>query len=423
MILTYQYKIKPNAEQEAFMRQTLELLRRHWNFALAERLDCLRRTRCQIDRCSLVSEPIGAIPNKVTYYTQQSALKETKLLFPEYKNIYSEVQQGNLQRLDKAWQKWLIPDATGKRGGRPKFKKQGELRSFVYPRVNCEKAGVTLDIENGTIKISKIGIIPIVLHRPIPDGFTLKTCILVLKADGWYACISIQDETIPLPMPIDTVQSAVGVDVGLKEFLVTSEGEVVPIQQHYRNAQKSLANKQKRASRKKKGSKNHQKALNKVARQHQKVARTRQQFHYETAWYLCRTYNLIAIEDLNIKGLAKTWLAKSILDAAWGAFIKTLEAVAVKCGNWVVKVNPYGTSQNCSSCGKKVPKDLSVRTHECPHCGTVLDRDENAAINILNKALNTVGLAVSACGGLEVTLPTKQESDSVKVRSPRYSAA
>jgi putative transposase len=119
-----------------------------------------------------VSEPIGEIPEKVDYYTQQAALKETKILFPDYKNIWAESQQVNLQRLKKAWERWLIPDKSGKRGGRPRFKKQGELRSFVYPRVNDKKAGANLN--NGILKLSKIGEMPVIMHRPLPDGFVLK---------------------------------------------------------------------------------------------------------------------------------------------------------------------------------------------------------------------------------------------------------
>ncbi len=421
MILTYCYRIQPSAEQEAVMLHTLELLRRHWNFGLGQRLDWLRRTRCQIDRCSLVSEAIGEIPDRVDYYIQQTDLKQTKVLFPEYKEIWAEAQQVNLQRLDKAWKRWLIPDALGKRGGCPKFKKPGELRSFVYPRINDKRAGAHLS--DGVLKLSKIGEMPIVLHRPIPDAFTLKTCTIVRKADGWYCCITMQDETIPEPLPIDTVESVVGIDVGLKEFLVTSTGEVVPIQQTYRKAQRRLARKQKKASRQLKGSNNHKKGLNKVAREHQKIGRVRQQFHYEVAHWLCQTYNLIALEDLNIKGLARTHLAKSIYDAAWGNFAQILEAVGVKSGNWIVKVSPYGTTQNCSSCGKKVPKDLSVRTHECQHCGTVMDRDENAAVNILNKALSIVGLAMPACGRLSGSTPVEAGSLIVKLEAPVIASA
>lgn len=264
VILTYSYRIKPNAEQEATMLYTLELLRRHWNFALGQRLDWLRQTRCQIDRCSIVSEPIGEIPNKVDYYTQQSDLKQTKVLFPDYKNIWSESQQVNLQRLNKAWERWLFPDKSGKRGGRPKFKKKSELRSFVYPRINCPKAGAHLN--NGVLKLSKIGEMPVIIHRPIPDGFTLKTCTIVYKADGWYCCISMQDETVPEPMPLDEVKTAVGIDVGLKEFLTTSEGETVPVQQTYRKTQSHLARQQRKLARKEKGSNRSNRQKNKIAR-------------------------------------------------------------------------------------------------------------------------------------------------------------
>ncbi|MDI9634955.1 transposase [Geitlerinema splendidum] len=408
MILTYCYRIKPNAEQEATMLYTLELLRRHWNFALGQRLDWLRRTRCQIDRCSIVSEPIGEIPATVNYYTQQSDLKQTKVLFPDYKNIWSESQQVNLQRLNKAWERWLFPDKSGKRGGRPKFKKVGELRSFVYPRLNCPKAGAHLN--NGVLKLSKIGEMPVIMHRPIPNGFTLKTCTIVRKADGWYCSISIQDEAVPEAMPLDKVKTAAGVDVGLKEFLTTSEGETVPVQQIYRKTQAHLARQQRKLARKKRGSQRSSKQKNKIARIHQRIGRIRENFHYNTAHNLVKKYDLIAVEDLNIKGLARTRLSKSILDAAWGRFITILDAVAVKCGVRVVKVNPHGTSQNCSRCGVKVPKTLSIRLHECHKCGLEIDRDENAARNILDRALNEVGLILSARGGFGNTQPVKREA-------------
>ncbi|MEB3177707.1 MAG: transposase, partial [Nostocaceae cyanobacterium] len=169
MLLTYQYRLQPTSVQAATLSHWGELLRRHWNYALGQRLDWLRRTRNQLDRCSLISEPIGEIPERVDYYSQAADLKETKRLFPEYKDIYADCQQQNLMRLDKAWKRWLIPDKTGKRGGKPRFKRQGDICSFTFPRVNSPKAGAHL-IGN-TLKLSKIGEIPVVLHRPIPDGF------------------------------------------------------------------------------------------------------------------------------------------------------------------------------------------------------------------------------------------------------------
>jgi len=410
MILTYCYRIKPNAAQEATMLYTLELLRRHWNYCLGQRLDWLKRTRCQIDRCRIISEPIGEIPSKVDYYTQQSDLKQTKVLFPDYKNIWSESQQVNLQRLNKAWERWLFPDKSGKRGGRPKFKKVGELRSFVYPRINCPKAGAHLN--NGVLKLSLIGEMPVIMHRQAPDGFTWKTCTVVYKADGWYCCISMQDETVPELMPLDQVKSAVGIDVGLSEFLTTSEGEAVPIQQTYRKAQSHLARQQRKLARKEKGSNRSNKQKNKIARIHQRLGRIRENFHYNTAHKLVKNYDLIAVEDLNIKGLARTRLSQSILDAAWGRFITILETVAVKCGVRVVKVSPYSTSQDCSGCGAKVPKTLSIRLHECHKCGLQIDRDENAARNILDRALNEVGLILSARGGLGDAQPVLALADA-----------
>ena len=390
------------------MLHWLELLRRHWNYALGERLDWLSRTREAVDRCSLVSEPIGEIPGRVDYYTQQAALKETKQLFPEYKHIYAEVQQVNLQRLDKAWTRWMVPDKNGKRGGRPRFKKVGKMRSFTFPRVNCAKAGV--HFTERTIRFSRIGEMPIVLYRPVADGFTPKTSTVINRADGWYASSTLKDDAVPAPMPLDAVKTAVGIDVGLKEFYVTSEGEAEPIAQFYRKAQWRLARAQRKLSRKQKRSRNYLKQLNRVQRIHQKIERQRKEQHYRAANSLVNRYDLIALEDLNIRGLVKTRLGKSILDAAWGGFIRVVETVAVKRGCHVVKVQPHGTTQNCSGCGQTVPKTLSVRTHQCPNCGLEMDRDENAAINILNKALNEVGIILSACGGLVNGQPTKQET-------------
>ena len=341
------------------------------------------------------------------YYTQQSALKETKELFPAYKEIYSEVQQINLQRLDKAWKRWLIPDKTGRRGGRPKFKGLGEKPSFSFSRVNHPKAACTF--EDSLIKTSRIGNIAVIVHRPIPDGFVLKTATICYRADGWYISISAADETVPEPDPLDEVRSAVGVDVGLKVFLATSEGAFVSVPQIYRKAQTHLTRQQRAIARCTSKSNNQEKQKSRVAKIHQRIARQRENFHYQVAYKLCRTYDLVAVEDLNIRGLARTKMAKSIYDVAWGKFLTILESVAVKCGVHFVKVSPYNTTQDCSQCGTKVPKTLSIRTHECHRCGLSMDRDENAAVNILIKGLQAVGLTVSACGALVDGQALRQE--------------
>ena len=360
------------------------------------RLDWLNRTRSPIDRCSLISEPIGVIPEAVNYYTQQAALKETKRLFPDYKQIYAETQQVNLQRLNKAWDRWRKPLKHGLRGGRPRFKKQGQLRSFVFPRVNSPRAGAHL--KDGFLLLSRIGQIPVVMHRPIPDGFTLKQCTVVKKADGWYCCISMIDDTVPELLPVDSVRSAVGIDVGLEKFLTTSDGEAIAIPQFYRKAQHRLAQAQRVMSRRLKGSKNWKKAKHKVALLHLHLTRCRKEFHYQVAHWLCSKYDLIAHEDLNIKGLARTKLAKSIHDAAWGAFLEILQAVAVKRGLLVEEVNPRGTSIECFNCGSRVEKSLSERVHFCSSCQVKIDRDWNSGINILNRGLMAVGLPLNGCG-------------------------
>lgn len=420
MMLTYSYKLKPSLQQVATMDNWFELLRRHYNYALGQRLDWLRRTRCQIDRCSIVSEPIGEIPERVDYYTQQPALKETKRLFPAYKDIWAESQQVNLQRLDKAWKRWMVPDASGKRGGRPRFKKPGKLRSFVYPRVNDKRAGAHL--KNGVLKLSKIGEMPVVMHRPLPDGFVLKTCTIVKKADGWYCCISMQDETVPSPLPIDEIKSATAIDVGCEKFLTTAQGIAVEVPHFYRKAQGRLQRSQRKLSRQEKGSKNHEKQKNRIALLHLKVARCRKEFHYHVAHWLCKVYDLISFENLNIKGLARTRLAKSILDCAWGAFLQILVAVAVKCGKQTVEVSARGSSIECSSCGTRVEKTLKDRVHECPSCRLTIDRDWNSALVLLDRGLRAVGLPLAGCRGLGDTQPMKQQISFVNLRSPHYTA-
>jgi len=394
-----------------------ELLRRHYNYALGLMLDWLNRTRSAIDRCSLVSEPIGEIPQKVDYYTQAADLKQTKELFPEYKNIYADCQQQNLMRLEKAWKRWLIPDKNGKRGGRPRFKKRGDICSFTFPRVNSPRAGAHL--VGNILRLSKIGEIEVILHRPIPNGFDIKQATILSKADGWYVSFSLGDKAVPEPLPVDEIETATGVDVGLEKFLTTADGQSIKVPQYYRNAQDLLARKQRQLARKEKGSKNYERLKNKIARLHLHVARQRKEFHYLVAHWLVKTYDLIVFENLNISGLARTRLAKSILDVAWGSFLQILQAVAVKCGKHIVGVNPRGTSINCSKCGTRVEKDLSVRVHNCG-CGFTIDRDWNSALNLLK--IGSVGLPISGCGGLEITQPVKQQVSFVNLRSPRYTA-
>ncbi|MDJ0637026.1 MAG: transposase, partial [Xenococcaceae cyanobacterium MO_188.B29] len=214
-------------------------------------------------------------------------------------------------------------------------------------------------------------------------------------------------------MPVDTVRSATGIDMGLASFLTTAQGQKIPIRAYFRKLEKHLARQQRKLARQEKGSQNWLKQKNKIARIHLRIKRAREDFFYKTAWWLVRTYDLISVEKLNIKGLARTRLAKSILDAAWGTFLNIMRAVAVKCGKHFVEVSAYKSSVECSQCGADVPKDLSIRVHSCS-CGLEIDRDENSGRVLLSRGLQAVGLTASACGGLGDSQPVKQETSGIR---------
>jgi putative transposase len=200
--------------------------------------------------------------------------------------------------------------------------------------------------------------------------------------------VSLQDASVPEFTPdLPTLENTIGIDMGLDSFLVTDTGESVPVPQYYRRAQKRLKRLQRAVSRKRKGSNRHKKALKRVAKAHLKIANQRKDFHYKAAKRLVSKGKHIAYEALNIKGIARTRLAKSTYDAGWGQFLQILAVKAERAGLRVIAVDPNGTSQNCSRCGQKVPKTIQDRWHSCPHCGLELHRDQNAAINIKYRAV------------------------------------
>jgi putative transposase len=191
---------------------------------------------------------------------------------------------------------------------------------------------------------------------------------------------------------------AIGIDVGLNHFYTDSAGETVSNPRHLRKSEKSLKRIQKRVSRKKKGSSNRKKAINKLGRKHLKVSRQRKDFAIKTALCVVKSSDFVAYENLQVKTMVKNHkLAKSISDAAWSQFAQWLQYFGKVYGKTVVAVNPQYTSQDCSSCGNLVKKSLSVRTHICS-CGTILDRDHNAALNILAKGLRQTGINLNTVG-------------------------
>jgi putative transposase len=381
MITAYKYKLRPNKAQSHQFDEWLELLRRQYNYRLGERFDWYESTRCPINSCSLVSCSIAPIVEQPDYYWQKRDLLNTKELFPEYGDIHSQVLQNCIERVKKAFDRYIKADKSGKRSGKPRFKGRGRYRSFTYTQMKQDC------IKVNRITLPKIGDVKIILHRPIPDGFKIKTAQIVKAADGYYVTLSLQDESVPTISPDIDPDKAVGIDMGLKDFLITSESETVTIPQFARKAEKRKKQLNQTVSRKKKGSHRRRKAVKKLAKHHQKVARQRKDFHCKSAKQLLDKYDVISFEDLNIKGLARTRMAKSILDAGWSEFLDILVCKAESAGKLAVSVNPNGTTQNCSNCSTHVPKTIANRWHRCHVCGLELDRDVNAAINIKNIAV------------------------------------
>ncbi|NEP65525.1 MULTISPECIES: transposase [unclassified Moorena] len=220
------------------------------------------------------------------------------------------------------------------------------------------------------------------------DKKQIKRVRIVKRADGYYVqfCVSVDNKEELKPS-----RKTIGLDVGLKEFYTDSDGNSESNPRFYRTGEKRLKFYQRRVSRKKKGSANRRKAINKLGRTHLKISRQREEHAKRLARCVIQSNDLVAYEDLRVRNLVKNHcLAKSINDAGWYQFRKCLEHFGKKFGRVTVAVNPAYTSQNCSECGEVVKKSLSTRTHTCK-CGCQLDRDHNAAINILNRALGTVG--------------------------------
>ena len=327
--------------------------------------------------------------------------------FPFAKALNSQARQASAER---AWSsisrfydncKKQIP---GKKGF-PKFKKFS--RSVEY-----KTTGWKLSDDTKWIKFTdKKGIGKLKLKGTWElwryDQKLINRVRLVRRADGYYVQFCVK---VDVTESIEPSRKTVGLDVGLKEFYTDSDGNTEPNPRFYRKGEKRLKFYQKRVSRKKKGSANRKRAINKLGRTHLKISRQREEHAKRIARYVIHSNDVVAYEDLRVRNLVKNHcLAKSINDAGWYQFRKWLEYFGKKFARITIAVNPAYTSQKCSSCGEVVKKSLSTRTHVCS-CGCELDRDHNAAINILERALGTGGhlgtwiLNPNASGDLSATV-------------------
>ncbi len=324
------------------------------------------------------------------------------------KAVHSQVLQDVIGRVDTAFA------AMKQRGhGFPRFKKFGQFKSFLFPQIGNDA------IEGNEINLPKIGKVAINLHRPIPDGFTLKTARLLRKASGWYVALAVQmDVSVPDSMPQG---HAVGVDVGLEYFLSTSDGEQVKRPRFFNQLHRQLKLLQRRLNNKQKGSSNRRKLNQKIGRLHEKLGECRRNFHFQLAHHLCDQAGMIFVEALDFRIMAKGMLGKHTLDAGLGQFVnQILPWVCWKRDVYYGKVDPKGTSQECPDCGAVVKKDLSVRVHYCPDCGSTKPRDIASAQVIRNRGLSAVGLIVDeiACGrGLSGALPRQDRVKQETLRS------
>jgi putative transposase len=362
---TYKYKLIPTPEQERALATVLWRCRELYNAGLQER-------KAAWEQCRV----------SVTFAMQSAQLPAIKEVRPEYRDINAQVLQDVLHRLERAFAAFFRRLQAGERPGYPRFQGKDRYNSVTYPQVGAH-GGAALD--GGLLTLSKIGRIRMRLRRPL-EG-TPKTVTISREAYGWYACISCAEVSIA---PLPATGHETGIDVGLKVFLVAADGEPVENPRHYRKAERQLSKAQRRVSRRKKGSKRRRKAVKLLARKHQHVQRQRRDFHHKTALALLRQYDTIYLEDLQVRNMVRNHhLTKSISDAGWAAFRTILEAKAACAGRQVLAVPAQYTSQDCSGvlpdgsrCLQRVAKSLSVRTHVCPSCGLVLDRDASAALNI-----------------------------------------
>lgn len=297
-----------------------------------------------------------------------------KLLTGKNSEVFSQVKQNISDRVSKAFQNFFrrVKDPKCKEKGFPRFKSR--IHSITYPQFGFKF------LSQRRLKVSKIGSIPIVLHR-VPKGVVKTLTIKRNRAGQWFSIFACKVAVKPVK---NKSKATVGIDVGIESFAVTSNKDFIENPHYLIKAEKHLKLLQRRVSRKKKGSENRRKARFLLAKQHLKVSNQRLDFLHKLSYSLTERYGFIAVEDLNIKGMLHNHhLAKHISDASWNSFIQMLSYKAIVSGGQLVKVNPRNTSKTCSNCGAVADIPLKQREYQCSVCGFICHRDLNASINIL----------------------------------------
>jgi putative transposase len=367
----YKFRLYPTKPQLRRMERTLELCRLVYNRTLEERKSAW--------------DEAGKTLSK---YSLNALLPEWKEEKPELKEVFSQTLQEVQERVDLAFKHFFRRVKNGENPGYPRFKGRGWYDSFCYPQMGFE-------VKDDRIYLGKIGEVHMVNHREI-EGDVKRVCVR-RKNDKWYACLTVEYDGNAMAGQKRDYPS-VGIDMGLESFATLStggrfefsDGEKIPNPRFFRKEEEALANAQRKLSKAEKDTPERAKAKKVVARVHERIGNRRQEFVQQLSRKLVDNYAFIAFEDLNINSMVqKHCLAKSISDAAWRMLINATKYKAESAGTTVELVNPANTSKMCSKCGTIVEKELKDRIHKCPSCGLVIDRDENAAINILRLGLQS----------------------------------
>lgn len=364
---SFKYRLWTNTNQDRELFTMLETHRRLYNACLDQ-----RKTAYETEQRSVK-------------YTEQSVwFKCQRSVNPYFVRLNFSSAQATMRRLDKAFQAFFRRCKAGEKPGYPRFKSRDRYDSVEFP---AYRDGVRLNGDR--LYVQYVGTIRVKLHRPVEGQ--IKTVTLKREADKWCVIFSCELPEVPV---VNNGKPAVGIDVGLESFLTTSDGHQEPNPRYLKNALPKLRRVSRSVTRKKKGGKNRRKTVRRLQKIHTRVRNLRREHHYQVACRLVLAYGLIAVESLNIQGMIRNGrFSRAISDAGWSGFLNILRYKAESAGVQFVEVDPKGTSQECSGCGQEVRKDLSVRWHDCPHCGLSLHRDHNAARNILARGQGWTGPA------------------------------
>lgn len=358
---TYKFRLYPTKSQQRRMERTLELCRYVYNKTLETKKNAYDNEQKALSK-----------------YDLNNLLPEWKNDTPELKEVFSQTLQEVQERVDLSFKHFFRRVKNGETPGYPRFKGKGWYDSFTYPQMGFKLNG-------NNLYLGKIGGAYMIKHREI-EGNIKRVCVK-RHNNKWYACLTTESNYSVIS-PRNT--PAIGIDVGLESFATLSNGEKIPNPRFFHQEEKALAKAQRKLSRCEKGTSERASARKVVGRIHERISNHRYDFVHQISRQLVNDYGFIAFEDLKIKEMVKNrCLAKNISDVAWNMLIIVTKYKAESAGTIVALVNPAYTSQMCSRCGTIVPKELNERTHKCHSCGLVLDRDENAAINILRLGLQS----------------------------------